>query len=98
MLVYSSPIVRSNINSRIKRSIIVAEHLRFMPAASFPLVDFADLFTRTFEGYWYPGSITVQQLSARARIEQLDFSYSPVMLLNDEPVGQALLGLRAARA
>lgn len=63
-----------------------------------PLAAFAALFTRSFEDYFYPGAMTTEQLTTRVRVEQLDLSHSIVMLLDDEPAGQALLGLRADHA
>jgi GNAT superfamily N-acetyltransferase len=74
----------------------VQHDVHFMPAASLPLPVVAETFTRSFEGYFYPMTITVPMLTTRARIEQIDFSHSLVMLHNDEPCGVAILACRDA--
>src|SRR5262245_36019846 len=70
------------------------DEVRFLPASSFALDTLADIFTRSFENYFYPGPTTVELLARRARIENLDLRHSLVMLLGEEPVGQAMIGLR----
>ncbi|HYF65099.1 MAG TPA: GNAT family N-acetyltransferase [Herpetosiphonaceae bacterium] len=72
--------------------------IRFAPAAQLSLDAFADLFTRSFENYFYPGVTTAPILAARARFEQIDFSRSLVMYAGDEPAGQAILALRGEEA
>ncbi len=71
---------------------------RFLPASSFTLDALADIFTRSFAEYFYPGVTTAEVLARRVRSENLDLRSSLVMLLGDEPAGQAMLGLRGARA
>jgi GNAT superfamily N-acetyltransferase len=73
-------------------------HVHFAPAAQLSLDAFADLFTRSFENYFYPGVTTAAILAARARFEQIDFVRSLVMYAGDEPAGQAILALRGTRA
>jgi ribosomal protein S18 acetylase RimI-like enzyme len=70
----------------------------FRPASSFTLDSLADIFTRSFEEYFYPGVTTAEVLARRVRSENLDLLRSLVMLLGDEPAGQAMLGLRGSRA
>lgn len=70
----------------------------FAPASSLSLDALGDIFTRSFEGYFYPGTTTAAVLAARARIESLDLHHSLVMLAGGEPAGVALLGLRGDRA
>lgn len=70
----------------------------FVPASSFSLDALGDIFTRSFEGYFYPGTLTAAMLAARARIESLDLHHSLVLLVGGEPAGVALLGLRGDRA
>jgi len=73
-------------------------HIRFAPVAQLSLDAFADLFTRSFENYFYPGVTTAPILAARTRFEQIDLVRSLVMYVDDEPAGQAILALRGARA
>ena len=70
----------------------------FLPASAFSLEALGDIFTRSFENYFYPGTMTAAMLAARVRIEQLDLYRSLVMHLGDEVAGIALLGLRSDRA
>ena len=70
----------------------------FMPASAFSLEALGDIFTRSFENYFYPGAMTAAQLAARVRTEQLDLHRSLVMRLGDDVAGIALLGLRGDRA
>jgi GNAT superfamily N-acetyltransferase len=70
----------------------------FAPAASYTLDALGDIFTRSFENYFYPGTTTTAILSARVRTEQIDLHRSLVMRVGEDPVGIALLGLRGDRA
>jgi GNAT superfamily N-acetyltransferase len=70
----------------------------FLPASTFSLDALGDIFTRSFENYFYPGTTTAAVLATRARIEQLDLHRSLVLRLGDELAGIALLGLRGDRA
>jgi RimJ/RimL family protein N-acetyltransferase len=70
----------------------------FVPAASFALDALADIFTRSFENYFYPGTITAELLARRVRTENLDLHRSLVMRVGEAPAGQALIGLRGDRA
>ncbi len=76
----------------------MTNEIRFVSAASFSLEALADIFTRSFEAYFYPGTTTAQILAARTRIEDLDMFRSVVMLDGNEPAGQAVLALRGDRA
>jgi GNAT superfamily N-acetyltransferase len=67
---------------------------RFLPASSFALDALADIFTRSFEQYFYPGTTSAEILAQRVRVEQIDLYRSLVMLLDDQPAGQALLARR----
>jgi GNAT superfamily N-acetyltransferase len=71
---------------------------RFVPASLFALDALADIFTRSFEEYFYQGTTTAEILAQRVRIEQIDVHRSLVMLLGDEPAGQALIALRGDHA
>lgn len=75
----------------------MSEQPRFLPA-SFTLDAFAEIFTRSFEAYFYQSTAAAAELAARVRVENIDLSRSLVMLVGDEPAGQALLSLRGARA
>jgi len=70
----------------------------FAPATAYTLDALGDIFTRSFENYFYPGTTTAVTLSARVRIEQIDLYRSLVMQVDDDLAGIALLGLRGDRA
>jgi RimJ/RimL family protein N-acetyltransferase len=76
----------------------MTDQLHFVSASSFALAALADIFTRSFEEYFYPGTTTGEILAQRVRVEQIDLHRSLVMLLGDEPVGLALLARRGDRA
>ena len=54
---------------------------RFVSAASLSLEAFADIFTRSYEGYAYNVRATAPDVAARVRTEQLDLHRSLVMLV-----------------
>jgi RimJ/RimL family protein N-acetyltransferase len=72
--------------------------ITFAPAAAYTLDALGDIFTRSFEEYFYPGTTTAAILSARVRTEQIDLQRSLVMRMGDDLAGIALLGLRSDRA
>jgi GNAT superfamily N-acetyltransferase len=72
--------------------------ISFTSAATLSLEALADLFTRSFEGYLYPGTTTADALAQRVRNEQIDLWFSQVLLVGGEPSGVALLSRRAERA
>jgi GNAT superfamily N-acetyltransferase len=72
--------------------------ISFMSAAGISLEALADLFTRSFEGYFYPGTTTAEVMSRNVRTESIDLSASSVLLADGEPAGIALLALRGDRA
>ena len=74
------------------------ENIHFAPASKLALDMLGEIFTRSFEGYFYPGTTTGALLAARARIEQIDLHRSVVMYAGGEPAGLAVLGLRGDRA
>ncbi len=76
----------------------MTDNLRFIPASSLSLESFADLFTRSFENYLYPITMTAATFAIKTRDEQLDLHHSVVLVLNDTPIGQATLGLRGDKA
>jgi GNAT superfamily N-acetyltransferase len=67
---------------------------RFLPASAFTLDALAGIFTRSFEQYFYPGTTSAEILAQRIRVEQIDLRRSLVMLIGEEPAGQALLARR----
>jgi ribosomal protein S18 acetylase RimI-like enzyme len=71
---------------------------RFIPASTLSLEEFAHLYTRSFENYFYPITLTAAGCATRARTEQLDLHRSVVLMLNEAPVGQATLALRGESA
>jgi GNAT superfamily N-acetyltransferase len=74
------------------------EDLSFAPASSYSLEALGDIFTRSFENYFYPGTTTAAVLAARVRVEQLDLHRSLVLHVGEAPAGIALLALRGDRA
>jgi len=76
----------------------MATSFSFVSAASYSLEDFAEIFTRAFEGYFYPGVTTAPILAERARAEQIDFHRSQVLLDDYTPCAMGVLGLRGERA
>ncbi len=69
-----------------------------VPAAEFDIETLARLYTRTFEGYFYPAIITPELLEAWIRIEDLDLNLSPVLRVGDELAAFATVGLRGRAA
>jgi ribosomal protein S18 acetylase RimI-like enzyme len=76
----------------------MSDEPQFRSAASFAFDALADIFTRSFEQYFYPSLTTTERLAQRVRTDSLDLHRSLVMLLGDEPAGQAMIGLRGSRA
>ena len=72
--------------------------IRFVSASSFTLDAFANIYSRSFENYFYPMAQTTEGFAGRVRTEQQDLYRSVVMLVDDVPAGQATLALRGARA
>lgn len=72
--------------------------IEFVPAGRLSLDRLADLFTRSFEGYFYHMTALPDQLAQRVRVEQIDLWRSPVLLAGGEPAGVALVALRGERA
>lgn len=76
----------------------MAEASAFAPASTLNLEALADLFTRSFEAYFYPGVTTPAVLARRIVTENIDLLRSVVALVDDEPAGIALLARRAQQA
>lgn len=72
----------------------MADTLRIISAAAVPLEEFAAAFTASFAGYFYPMTLTGEQLSRRVRFEHLDILRSLLAYDGDELVGMAMLGVR----
>lgn len=66
-------------------------------AAGLSLEALADLFTRSFEGYFYPGITSAHTLARRIATEQIDLLRSLVLRVDGEPAGVALLARRGER-
>ncbi len=73
-------------------------HVSFESAASLPLGRLATLFSRSFEGYFFPFELSQEKLAERVRIEHLDLHASSILVVDGEPSGVALLGVRGDRA
>lgn len=71
---------------------------RVAPATTVSLDAFADLFKRSFDGYFYPNNTTAAVMARRIRTEQIDLARTLILLVDDEPAGQAALALRDQRA
>ncbi|NTU81501.1 MAG: GNAT family N-acetyltransferase [Chloroflexales bacterium] len=76
----------------------MSPHISFTPASAYSLDALADLFTRSFEAYFYPGVTTPQVLARRVVTENIDLLRSVVLLVDGEPSGVALLARRAQQA
>jgi GNAT superfamily N-acetyltransferase len=76
----------------------MSSQVTFAPATGYTLDALGEIFTRSFENYLYPMTLTGAILAMRARTEQIDLQRSLVMQVDDEPAGIALLGLRGERA
>jgi GNAT superfamily N-acetyltransferase len=72
-------------------------NLRFAPAGIFALDTLADLFTRSFADYFYPVNLSAENLAQQMRVESIDLWHSLVMLVDEQPVGIALLARRGER-
>lgn len=77
---------------------MAAPAVTFTPAAGLSLEALADLFTRSFEAYFYPGVTSTQTLARRVATEQIDLMRSVVLRVDGEPAGVALLARRGERA
>jgi ribosomal protein S18 acetylase RimI-like enzyme len=64
------------------------------PALDFSLVDLADLFTRSFAGYFMPVNMTVPALVGVLRRDGADLSASRVLLADGAPSGFGLIARR----
>lgn len=67
---------------------------QFIPASSLSIAALADVYTRMFGEYFYPAHVTPAELAERIPAENLLLDRSPVLCVDDVPVGMALLGLR----
>jgi GNAT superfamily N-acetyltransferase len=71
--------------------------ISFTPAAGLSLEALADLFTRSFEAYFYPGITSAHTLARRVASEQIDLLRSLVLRVGGEPAGVTLLARRGER-
>src|SRR6266511_2612154 len=67
---------------------IPAHH--FVPASSLSIEALADLYTCAFDDYFYPAATTAEELASRIPAEQLLLDHSPLLYVDDTPVGLAL--------
>ena len=67
-------------------------------AAELSLEALADLFTRSFEAYFYPGITSAHTLARRVASENIDLLRSLVLRVDGAPAGVALLAHRGERA
>ncbi|MBA3766714.1 MAG: GNAT family N-acetyltransferase [Acidobacteria bacterium] len=72
----------------------MTETLRIISAASVTLEQFATAFEAAFAGYFFPVTLTSEQLSRRVRFEHLDILRSRLAYDGDELAGMAMLGVR----
>jgi len=68
--------------------------LRFVPASSVSLEEYADAFTASFSGYFFPMKLDTALLARKVRVEQHDLSHSLVAYIGEEAVGVAALAVR----
>lgn len=71
------------------------DSLRFVPAASVSLEEYADALTSVFRGYQFPMVLNVAILARKVRLEQHDLEHSLVAYDGGEMVGAAVLAVRA---
>jgi hypothetical protein len=57
--------------------------LRFISAAEVSLEELAAAFTAAFAGYFYPMTLSAEQLSRRVRFEQLDQVTGTLRIINE---------------
>ncbi|WP_165360798.1 GNAT family N-acetyltransferase [Candidatus Chloroploca sp. Khr17] len=72
--------------------------VNFAPASALSMEALADLFTRSFEAYFYSGVTTPETLSRRIASENIDLFSSLILCIDGQPSGVALLARRGARA
>lgn len=72
--------------------------IEYVPAAALSLEALAELFTRSFEQYYYPATVSAQDLAWRVRVEDIDLWRSLVLRADGEPAGVSLLAIRPACA
>jgi GNAT superfamily N-acetyltransferase len=72
--------------------------ISFSSASGLSLDALADLFTRSFAEYFYPGITSTQTLARRVASENIDLLRSVVLRVEDEPAGLALLARRGERS
>src|SRR5579859_6427042 len=76
----------------------MTDNIRFVSGAEASLESIADLFTRSFAGYFYPILANAEALAIRVRNEHIDLYHSTIMIIDEQPAGLALLALRRDRA
>jgi ribosomal protein S18 acetylase RimI-like enzyme len=69
-------------------------NIGFTTVADFGLAPTAELLARAFADYFLKIPFTVEALRHTAQMDQVDFTQSPVVLLDGEPAGAALLARR----
>jgi GNAT superfamily N-acetyltransferase len=70
----------------------------FTSASALSLEGLADLFTRSFAEYFYPGITSPLTLARRVASENIDLLRSVVLRVNGDPAGVALLARRGERS
>ncbi len=71
--------------------------IEFVPASRFEPVRLAELFTRGYEGYYVPMTLTAEAYADMVRWFDLDLEASRVALAGGVPVGIVQLGVRGSR-
>jgi len=70
------------------------DRLRFVPAASVSLEEYAAGFTASFVGYHFNLTLDAARLARKIRVEQHDLQHSLIAYEGDELVGVAALAIR----
>jgi RimJ/RimL family protein N-acetyltransferase len=70
------------------------DRLRFVPASSVSLEEYAAAFTAAFQGYEFPVAVDAAWLARRVRMEQHDLGQSLVAREGDSIIGVASLAIR----
>src|SRR2546423_11264238 len=68
--------------------------LRFAPATSVSLEEYAAAFTSAFVGYHFRLTLDAARLARKVRVEQHDLQHSLIAYEGDSPVGVAALAVR----
>jgi GNAT superfamily N-acetyltransferase len=73
---------------------LTSERLRFVPASSVSLEEYAEAFMAGFAGYYMPLMLDAARFARKVRVEQCDLQYSLIAYDGDRHAGAAVLSIR----